>query len=99
MPYSRSLQTAAALAGVAPCNRDSGGQQGVRHISGGRRPVRCALYLATLSAVRHERILKDFYLRWRAAGKKPLVALTACLRKLVIRMNRRLRNNDFQLPN
>jgi transposase len=50
-------------------NRDSGVQKGVRHISGGRRTVRCALYMATLSAVRHDRILKAFYLRLRAAGK------------------------------
>ncbi|HLP78184.1 MAG TPA: transposase [Candidatus Paceibacterota bacterium] len=52
-------QTAAALAGLAPCNRDSGGIKGVRHISGGRR------------AVRHNRIFKEIYLRLRANGKKP----------------------------
>jgi transposase len=92
-----NTQTAAALAGVAPYNRDSGGQTGSRRISGGRVAVRCALYMATLSAVRHNRILKDFYLRLRAAGKKPLVAMTACMRKLVILMNRLLKNHDFQL--
>jgi transposase len=92
-------QTAAALAGVAPYNRDSGNQKGVRHISGGRRPVRCALYMATLSAIRYDRILKEFYLRLRAAGKKPLVAITACMRKLIILMNHLLKNNDFQLAN
>lgn len=92
-------QTAAALAGVAPYNRDSGGHTGLRHISGGRRPVRCALYMATLSAVRHDRILKEFYTRLRAAGKKPLVALTACMRKLVVLMNHLLKNNQFQLAN
>jgi transposase len=92
-----SSQTAAALAGVAPYNRDSGAHNAVRHISGGRRPVRCALYMAALSAVRHDRILKEFYLRLRAAGKKPLVALTACMRKLVILMNRLLKNDNFQL--
>lgn len=90
-------QTAAALAGVAPYNRDSGGQNGRRRINSGRGVVRCALYMATLSAVRHDRILKEFYQRLRAAGKKPLVALTACMRKLVILMNRLLKNNDFQL--
>jgi transposase len=82
---------------VAPYNRDSGGQNGVRHINGGRAAVRCALYMATLSAVRHDRILKEFYLRLRAAGKKPLVAMTACMRKLVIPMNRLLKYHDFQL--
>jgi transposase len=90
-------QTAAALAGLAPYNRDSGAQKGVRQISGGRRFVRCALYMATLSAVRHDRILKEFYLRLRHAGKKPLVAMTACMRKLIILMNRLLKNNDFHL--
>src|ERR1035438_7655318 len=94
-----TTQTAAALAGVAPYNRDSGGQTGVRHTNGGRAAVRCALYMATLSAVRHDRILKEFYLRLRAAGKKPLVAMTACMRKLVILMNRLLKNDHFQLAN
>jgi transposase len=92
-------QTVAALAGVAPYNRDSGNLTGWRHISGGRRPVRCALYMATLSAVRHDRILKNFYQRLLAAGKKPLVALTACMRKLVILMNHLLKNEQFQLAN
>ena len=92
-------QTAAALAGVAPYNRDSGAQKGVRHISGGRRTVRCALYMATLSAVRHDRILKAFYIRLLAAGKKPLVAMTACMRKLIVLMNHVLKNDKFQLAN
>lgn len=92
-------QTAAALAGVAPYDRDSGKLRGQRHISGGRRPVRCALYMATLSAVRYDRILKEIYTRLRAAGKKPLVALTACMRKLVVLMNHLLKNHQFQLAN
>jgi transposase len=94
-----NAQTAAALAGVAPYNRDSGALTGVRHISGGRRPVRCALYMATLSAVRHDRILKAFYTRLLTAGKKPLVAMTACMRKLVVLMNHLLKNDKFQLAN
>lgn len=92
-------QTAAALAGVAPYNRDSGSQSGVRHINGGRRAVRAALYMATLSAVRYDRILKAFYQRLCAAGKKPLVAMTACMRKLIILMNHLLKKNDFTLAN
>src|SRR6266705_1825256 len=84
-------QTAAALAGVAPYNRDSGGMKGGRHISGGRRAVRCALYMATLSAIRHDHILKEIYLRLRTNGKKPLVAMTAVMRKLIILMNRLLK--------
>jgi transposase len=90
-------QTAAALAGVAPYNYDSGPLKGTRHISGGRQTVRCALYMATLSAVRYDRILKAFYQRLLAAGKKPLVALTACMRKLVVLMNHLLKNDKFQL--
>lgn len=90
-------QTAAALAGVAPYNRDSGGQTGVRCIGGGRSPVRQALYMAALSAVRHDQILKAFYVRLRAAGKPAKVALTAVMRKLIILMNRLLKNENFQL--
>lgn len=92
-----SDEAAAALAGVAPYNRDSGCSQGPRHIAGGRIGVRCALYMAALSAVRHDPILKAFYLRLRAAGKKPKVALVASMRKLVVLMNRLLKNPNFQL--
>jgi transposase len=73
---------AAALVGVAPINRDSGNHRGERHIGGGRATVRCAFYMATLSAVRHEPNLKASYTRLRAT-KKPKVALVACMRKLV----------------
>jgi len=89
--------TAAALAGVAPYNKDSGNLSGPRHIAGGRKTVRCALYMAALSAVRHERIFKAFYQRLLAAGKKPIVALTAVMRKLIVLMNRLLKNPHFQL--
>jgi transposase len=92
-------EAAAALAGVAPYNRDSGAVTGVRHIAGGRTAVRCALYMATLSAVRYDAILKAFYLKLRAAGKPPKVALVACMRKLVVLMNRLLKNPNFQLAN
>lgn len=92
-----SDESAAALAGVAPYNRDSGNHTGIRHISGGRVPVRTALYMAALSSVRHDPILKEFYLRLRANGKKPKVALVACMRKLIILMNRLLKNPNFAL--
>ena len=92
-----SDEAAAALVGVAPYNRDSGAHTGTRHIAGGRTAVRCALYMATLSAVRHDAILKAFYTRLRAVGKKPKVALVACMRKLVVLMNRLLKNPKFQL--
>jgi transposase len=92
-------QAAAALVGVAPYNRDSGDHSGPRHIAGGRTTVRCALYMAALSAVRFDPILKAFYTRLRLAGKKPKVALVACMRKLVVLMNRLLKNPNFQLAN
>ncbi len=94
-----SDEAVAALAGVAPYNVDSGTRTGGRHIAGGRTAVRCALYMATLSAVRYDAILKAFYLKLRAAGKKPKVALVACMRKLVILMNRLLKNPQFHLAN
>jgi transposase len=94
-----TTKTVAALAGVAPYNRDSGAQSGLRRINGGRGVVRSALYMAILSAVRHDRILKEFYMRLRAAGKKPLLAMTACMRKLIVLMNRLLKNEHFQLAN
>lgn len=94
-----SDEAAAALAGVAPYNRDSGNHSGGRHIAGGRKTVRCALYMAALSAVKHDAILKAFYARLRLAGKKPKVALVAAMRKLVVLINRLLKNPNFQLAN
>lgn len=94
-----SNPAAAALVGVAPYNRDSGQQTSPRHIAGGRVTVRCVLYMATLSAVKHDPILKAFYTRLRNLGKKPKVALVACIRKLVVLMNRLLKNPLFQLAN
>ena len=88
---------ATALAGLAPCNRDSGPRQGVRSIRGGRAPVRCALSMAALSAVRHDRILREFHARLRAAGKKPMVAMTAAMRKLIVLLKRMLKNPHFHL--
>jgi transposase len=92
-----SDESAAALAGVAPYNHESGALRGGRHISGGRSSVRCALYMAALSSVKHDPILKEFYLRLRVAGKKPKVALVACMRKLIVLMNRLLKNPNFKL--
>jgi transposase len=92
-----SDEAAAALVGVAPYNRDSGDQQGQRHIAGGRADLRRAFYMAALSAIRCDKILKSFYLRLRQAGKKPKVAIVACMRKLVILMNRLLKNPQFEL--
>lgn len=88
---------AAALAGVAPINHDSGNHRGERHIGGGRTSVRCALYMATLSAVRSEPSLKAFYQRLRET-KKPKVALVACMRKLVGILSALLQKDTFWHP-
>ena len=99
MPELGSLsdEGAAALAGVAPYNCESGPWKGTRRIRGGRAPVRCALYMAALSAVRFDPILHAFHQRLVAAGKKPLVALTASMRKLIVLLNRLLKNAAFRL--
>lgn len=73
----------AALAGVAPLNRDSGTLRGIRTVWGGRSGVRTTLYMATLSATRCNPAIRGFYGRLVAAGKPKKVALTACMRKLL----------------
>jgi transposase len=82
----------AKLVGVAPMNRDSGRFRGERHIQGGRAMVRSALYMATLAAVRFNPVIAAFYRRLRDDGKKFKVALTACMRKLLVRLNAMLRD-------
>lgn len=77
----------AALAGIAPMNRDSGQWRGQAHITGGRLSVRCALYMATLPAIRFNPTIRDFYQHLRAGGKAPKVAITAAMRKLLIIAN------------
>ena len=82
-----SRQEIAALVGVAPYNRDSGAWRGRRRIWGGRGRVRAALYMAALTAVRSNPRLRACSQRLLAAGKPPKVALTACLRKLLVICN------------
>lgn len=82
----------ASLVGVAPRNRDSGTLRGKRMISGGRKSVRNALFMATTAARRFNPAIKTFYLRLRAAGKSYKVALVACMRKLLIILNAMLKN-------
>ncbi|AIK96545.1 IS110 family transposase [Candidatus Odyssella acanthamoebae] len=81
----------AALVGVAPHNRESGSWKGYQKTSGGRKTVRCALYMATISASRYNSKIKSFYDRLIAKGKKKKVALTACMRKLLIILNATLK--------
>ena len=81
----------ARLVGVAPMNRDSGQSSGARCIRGGRAPVRVALYMATLSAVRWDGTMRAHYQQLRARGKLAKVALVACMRKLLTIINARRR--------
>jgi transposase len=76
-----------ALVGVAPMNRDSGQWRGQRRIQGGRPAVRRVLYMAALVVTRYNPVIRDFYQRLRQAGKAPKVALTACVRKLLVILN------------
>jgi transposase len=88
----------ASLAGLAPRARDSGTQRGKRSIGGGRIDVRCALYMATLSAVRFNPVLAAFYRRLRAAGKAAKVAQIAVARKLLTILNAMLRDERPWTP-
>lgn len=84
----------AALAGLAPMNRDSGTLRGRRMITGGRTTVRTALYMATLVATRYNPVIRAHYTHLCNAGKKKIVALVACMRKLIVILNAMIRNNQ-----
>lgn len=87
-----SRKQIAALVGVAPIARDSGTMSGKRHISGGRAAVRHVLYMAAVSATRHNPVLRLLYERLLAVGKLPKVALVACMRKLLTILNSMVRH-------
>ncbi len=89
----------ATLVGVAPLNRDSGNVRGNRRVWGGRAQVRAALYMAALSASRFNPVIKTFYQRLIAQGKKPKVALTACMRKLLVILNTMVKTQTAWNPN
>lgn len=84
----------AALAGVAPFNVDSGNHVGKRRIQGGRAIVRRALYMACVPALRFNPVVRAFYDHLKQAGKPSKVALTACMRKLLIMLNAMIRNSS-----
>ena len=84
----------AALVGVAPFNRDSGTMRGKRTVWGGRARVRASLYMGALTASRCNPAISEFYQRLLAAGKPKKVALTACMRKLLVVLNSILRHRS-----
>lgn len=87
----------AALAGVAPMNRDSGQYRGQQHIAGGRPVVRALLFMAALAAIRCNPVLQPFYRQLRARGKTARQALTAVMRKLIMLLNLLLADPQFTL--
>lgn len=95
MPELGSLQAkqAAAMAGLAPFNVDSGQHRGVRRIGAGRKRVRDALYMAAVAAARAHPRFKVFYRRLRETGKPAKVAIIALARKLLVTANAILRDN------
>jgi len=89
---SLTRRQAAAPVGVAPFSRDSGRMRGKRSVGGGRAALRACLYMAAVAAVRcRNPAIAGFYERLRAAGKPAKLALTACMRKLVVMLNAMLR--------
>jgi transposase len=93
-------QKIAALAGLAPFNQDSGKKRGKRRIFGGRKGVRRVLYMACLSAIKCNPIIKSLYIRLtERKGKVFKVAITACMRKMLTIMNAMSRDRvDWRLP-
>jgi len=88
-----SRRQVCALVGVAPYANDSGACRGRRRVAGGRFEVRRALYMATLTATRHNPAIRAFYERLLAAGKLKKVALIACMRKLITHLNAIVRDH------
>lgn len=83
----------AKLVGVAPLADDSGRRRGSRHVWGGRSEIRSVLYMATLVAARRNPIIRAHYLKLLERGKPPKLALTACMRKLLVTLNAMVRSN------
>lgn len=92
---SLTRRQVAALVGVAPINCESGKQARPRKTGGGRAQLRATLYMAALAASKHNPIIRAFYARLLRAGKKRMVALTACMRKLISILNAVMRDGRF----
>jgi transposase len=95
---TRNRKQIAALVGVAPLNKDSGKMRGKRRVFGGRAPVRRVLYMAALVATRVNPVIRAFYEHLLAQGKEKKVALTACMRKLLVILNSMIRNQQSWNP-
>src|SRR5215218_7721856 len=96
---SLTRRQAAALVGVAPFSRDSGKMRGRRTVWGGRARLRACLYMAAVAAARGSNpVIAGFYKRLRLAGKPAKLALTACMRKLVVTLNAMLRTDTAWKP-
>jgi transposase len=95
---SASRQHVAGLAGVAPYDDDSGKWHGRRHCSGGRASVRCALYMAALTARRFNPVIRELSGRLEAAGKPFKLVMVACIRKLLTMLNAVLRRGTPWVP-
>lgn len=95
---SVSRQFIAALAGVAPYDDQSGKWHGKRHCSGGRASVRCALYMAALTARRFNPVVKALADRLKAAGKPHKLVMIACIRKLLTILNAVVRRGTPWMP-
>jgi len=87
-------QQVSALVGLAPYNNDSGPRKGKRSISGGRKDVRCVLYMAALAARRCNPVIKAFAERLAQHGKPFKVVLTACMRKLLVILNAIIKSGE-----
>jgi len=88
----------AALAGLAPMNRDSGSKTGKRFIRGGRHKVRTVLFVSMMSAIQHHPILKPMYKKMVAQGKPKKLALIACARKQLVVLNTMMKNGEHWDP-
>lgn len=88
-------QKVSALAGLAPFNKDSGKKHGKRRIFGGRKGVRRVLYMACLSAIKFNPVIRSFFSRLIEKGKLFKVAITACMRKMLVIMNAMERDKVF----
>lgn len=88
----------AALVGVAPFNNDSGKMRGRRSIYGGRSRVRTMLYMAAISAIRFNPVIREFYQRLISRGKPHKVAMVACMRKMLTILNAMVRQSTPWTP-